>query len=266
MMALALPLMDTCLSIGRRILRNKPVFSPDRGHIHHRLLAQGLHPRAAVLVLYAACAVAAILSLLQNSLSFHLGGLCIVSFCALSWFGVKKLRYVEFRAASRVLRSGGILHLVQHEIYLQGLRELLLESQTPRECWRAIRMMCQDLRFASVDLSLEGEKFQELFDSVGTRSAWEFSLPLGERGRIHLTRRFGQGDPMHLLAAVCVVQECLEEKRFESSRAEEVAIEMEGLAGIVAAPEHGLLAGEQNHRPLPPAKAHAATAGTHFSE
>jgi UDP-GlcNAc:undecaprenyl-phosphate GlcNAc-1-phosphate transferase len=51
-LALAVPLMDTTLSIYRRIRRRKSILSPDRQHIHHRLLeSEGSH-RAAVLSIY----------------------------------------------------------------------------------------------------------------------------------------------------------------------------------------------------------------------
>ena len=51
-LALGLPIVDTLLSIVRRFLERRPLFSPDRGHIHHRLLDLGLTHRRAVLVLY----------------------------------------------------------------------------------------------------------------------------------------------------------------------------------------------------------------------
>jgi len=51
-MALALPLLEVGLSILRRFLRNEPIFTGDRGHIHHRLLDRGFTPRKAALLLY----------------------------------------------------------------------------------------------------------------------------------------------------------------------------------------------------------------------
>ena len=52
LLALAVPLMDTVLSIYRRLRRNQPIMSPDRLHMHHRLLEfQGSH-RSAVLSIY----------------------------------------------------------------------------------------------------------------------------------------------------------------------------------------------------------------------
>lgn len=51
-LALGLPIFDTLLSIARRYLARKPVFSADRGHIHHRLLDRGLTHRRTVVTLY----------------------------------------------------------------------------------------------------------------------------------------------------------------------------------------------------------------------
>jgi UDP-GlcNAc:undecaprenyl-phosphate GlcNAc-1-phosphate transferase len=50
MMALAIPILDVCLSIVRRYLSHRPIFAADRGHIHHRLLDRGLSPRRGCLV------------------------------------------------------------------------------------------------------------------------------------------------------------------------------------------------------------------------
>jgi len=57
---LGVPILDTVLAIARRALRGRGLFSPDRAHIHHRLLALGLTQRQAVLALYAASLVLAL--------------------------------------------------------------------------------------------------------------------------------------------------------------------------------------------------------------
>jgi UDP-GlcNAc:undecaprenyl-phosphate GlcNAc-1-phosphate transferase len=63
MIALGLPIFDTLFSMVRRYLERRPIFAPDRGHVHHRLLEIGLTHRRAVMLLYgvsvmfAACAI-----------------------------------------------------------------------------------------------------------------------------------------------------------------------------------------------------------------
>lgn len=50
--ALGLPIMDTAFAIIRRFNSGKPIFKPDKGHLHHRLLAMGLTQKQAVLLMY----------------------------------------------------------------------------------------------------------------------------------------------------------------------------------------------------------------------
>ncbi len=51
-LALGVPIFDTLFTMLRRFLERRPLFSPDRGHIHHRLLDMGITHRRAVLILY----------------------------------------------------------------------------------------------------------------------------------------------------------------------------------------------------------------------
>ena len=51
---LGLPVIDTALVIATRIREKRSPFSPDRNHIHHRLLARGLSHREAVAAIYLA--------------------------------------------------------------------------------------------------------------------------------------------------------------------------------------------------------------------
>jgi len=52
MVAMGVPIFDTLFSIVRRTLERRPLFSADRGHVHHRLIDMGLTHRRAVMVLY----------------------------------------------------------------------------------------------------------------------------------------------------------------------------------------------------------------------
>lgn len=49
---LALPILDTATVMVQRISEGRSPFSADRNHIHHKLLALGLHHHEAVLVIY----------------------------------------------------------------------------------------------------------------------------------------------------------------------------------------------------------------------
>ncbi len=52
-LALGLPIFDTFFSILRRYLSRRGIMSPDRSHLHHKLLDMGLRHRHAVIIMYA---------------------------------------------------------------------------------------------------------------------------------------------------------------------------------------------------------------------
>jgi UDP-GlcNAc:undecaprenyl-phosphate GlcNAc-1-phosphate transferase len=73
-LAMGLPIIDTLLAILRRWVRRMPWSAPDRGHLHHRLIAFGLTTRQASMFLYSftllLCAAAlASLALQSDSLA-----------------------------------------------------------------------------------------------------------------------------------------------------------------------------------------------------
>ncbi|KPB05668.1 MraY family glycosyltransferase [Bacillus sp. CHD6a] len=49
---LGLPIFDTIFAILRRVANKKPISSPDKGHLHHRLISLGMSHRRAVLSMY----------------------------------------------------------------------------------------------------------------------------------------------------------------------------------------------------------------------
>lgn len=49
---LGVPIFDTIFAMVRRAVKRKPLFAPDGGHVHHRLIKAGFTQRQAVLILY----------------------------------------------------------------------------------------------------------------------------------------------------------------------------------------------------------------------
>jgi len=62
LLVLGVPIIDTFWIIVRRLATGRSPFTPDRGHIHHRLLDLGLTQGQTVLVIYAICIILAVLS------------------------------------------------------------------------------------------------------------------------------------------------------------------------------------------------------------
>lgn len=53
LLILGLPIFDMVSAIGRRILEGRSPMSPDRGHVHHKLVDMGFNVKQAVAILYA---------------------------------------------------------------------------------------------------------------------------------------------------------------------------------------------------------------------
>lgn len=49
---MAVPIFDTAFAIVRRGIARRPIFSPDKEHLHHRLLGLGMSQRQAVVLIY----------------------------------------------------------------------------------------------------------------------------------------------------------------------------------------------------------------------
>ena len=98
--ALALPLLDTLLAVVRRWLRGVSFATADGRHIHHRLLARGLTPRRAALVMYVAAsalagiALTVVLAPADKVTYITWGG--VVASMALLVSGLRGLKYHEF--------------------------------------------------------------------------------------------------------------------------------------------------------------------------
>jgi UDP-GlcNAc:undecaprenyl-phosphate GlcNAc-1-phosphate transferase len=190
MMALAIPLLDTALSIARRYLRRQPIFTADRGHIHHRLIDRGLSPRRTALLLYAAGSVGACFSLLQSAGSPITRGLSVVVFCILVWFGIRYLGYREFALAANLLRHNTLRSLLRSSYSLQGYEELLRAADNTDECWRVIRAIAREFTFAHVELRLCGRTYKEDFAKT-TGEKWALQIPLSRSDFVTLGCQVG---------------------------------------------------------------------------
>ncbi len=61
-LTMALPMLDTTFAMIRRAINHQPIMSPDRGHLHHRLVDSGLSSKQAVVVLYALSSVSCLIA------------------------------------------------------------------------------------------------------------------------------------------------------------------------------------------------------------
>lgn len=97
-----LPILETTLSILRRLISGRPIFTADREHIHHKLLQLGMSHRQVVIVLYAVSALFAMLSLFLLWPTGSTLGLVLAVVGTGIWLGVQHLNYLEFGELRRV--------------------------------------------------------------------------------------------------------------------------------------------------------------------
>jgi UDP-GlcNAc:undecaprenyl-phosphate GlcNAc-1-phosphate transferase len=87
LLVLGVPIIDTFWIIVGRLSHGRSPFTPDRSHIHHRLLDLGLSHRGTVLVIYAICAVLGVLALLVQEVTQAYAFISIFIISGLILFG-----------------------------------------------------------------------------------------------------------------------------------------------------------------------------------
>ena len=151
-----LPILETSLSILRRLISGRPVFTADREHIHHKLLQHGMTHRQVVISLYGVSAVFAMLSLFLLWPTGSSLGLVLSVLGIGIWIGVQHLGYLEFgelaRAAHRTFN--------QPQIFVNNLaiRRAMEELKVARDYEQVRRILAAAFGsndFDSFELKLE---------------------------------------------------------------------------------------------------------------
>lgn len=191
LLALSIPLLDVSLSVLRRLIGRRPIFQGDRGHIHHRLLDQGLSPRQAVWVLYLVGALAAAFALLASStIGGKYQGVIIVVFCATAWFGIRQLRYSEFDLGGRLLLDPGVKRAADTKARLESVVSALEAAAAEDEWWNALAREGKDLGFTTLRwLGADGVREETL--RPGAPLGWSLKIPLSETESIQVEGVFG---------------------------------------------------------------------------
>jgi UDP-GlcNAc:undecaprenyl-phosphate GlcNAc-1-phosphate transferase len=222
LMALSMPLLDVTLCIIRRWLQNRPIFSADRGHIHHRLLDHGLSPKQAVFVLYGLSSVAAICSLVQAFVNnVYIAVLVGVAFLLIVWVVVHKLRYAEFIMAGRLLRLGELQRGVRANLTLHAFEKSIGKAATPAECWEALLGTIEGFGFIGAEMQMGNERFQQIAKKT---NCWFVRIPLSAKGDyLELVREVGSPvlpavvAPFVDLLATSLSQKLLQQQKAASS-------------------------------------------------
>ena len=156
--SLGLPILETSLSILRRVISGRPIFTGDSEHIHHKLLQHGMTHRQVVILLYGVSAVFALLSLFLLWPSGSSLGLVLAVLGTGIWIGVQHLGYLEFGELARVAQRT----LGQRQIFVNNLAirratdELKIASDYVQVC-RILEAAFSTNDFDGFDLEVKAE-------------------------------------------------------------------------------------------------------------
>jgi len=101
LLALGVPVFDAILAPLRRWVIGQRMFRPDRGHIHHRLLAMGLSSRKVVLILYGVTLGLCLLAIVVVNFRNEVAGLVLVILGGVALIMIRKTGYLEYLAVDK---------------------------------------------------------------------------------------------------------------------------------------------------------------------
>lgn len=157
-LALALPIVDVAFALFRRAIKGLPLFRPDSGHIHHRLMRTGLSRRNTVLVLYAI----SLFALVGGLLAFADRGRYLPIFLGFAFVIVLfALRGQKISAASvRVLLTDSLQSRqdTRNAVYLKNW--LVVEAERADSAihlWSDFRFVLKKMGFCRAELTMGQE-------------------------------------------------------------------------------------------------------------
>ena len=231
-LAFGFPMVDTAMTMGRRLISRRPIFQGDNEHIHHMLLARGWSQRRVVLALYGVCTVFGLVAMIFTTTGSKTTGLIMFVVSVAVLIAVGHLRYHELdelRAGVKRTVSDRRLR-VANNVRIRRASVALSKASEIDQVFTAIHQLLEfeQFSFANVQVGTgrddiaervfqaaakrNGHENFELRDGgiywawatgngnhdVRSRAAWCFRLPLVkngvEWGWMNLYRDFASGD------------------------------------------------------------------------
>lgn len=195
LLALGIPLFDTMQSMLRRFLERRGIMSPDRGHIHHRLLDLGLKQQHVVVLAYTVTIMAAGFGLAMfttrgaHSVAMLLG--CLVTFVML-------FRIAGCFSLSKAIRDFRKRLDIDHRnrIERKGFENAQLELKNAKsldQWWECMCKAASVMEFTKLCLAMEqiesSEKKLEWFkDEDNAKLADMLQVKIPMQGGVNLSK------------------------------------------------------------------------------
>ncbi len=204
-LAFGFPMVDTAMTMARRLVSRKPVFQGDNEHIHHMLLARGWSQRRAALVLYGVCALFGLAALIFPATGSKLTGFMLFVVSVAVIIAVGHLRYHEVdELRAGVKRTVGDRRLrVANNIRVRRAALALSKASDLHEMFEATQLLLDfgefsyanaqvgqpgraDMNERAYDASLQRHP-RQLLEFRNGRVSWSWSVD-GETDRVHRSR------------------------------------------------------------------------------
>src|SRR6185295_729886 len=155
-LAFGLPVVDTSVTMARRLVGRRPLFEGDGEHIHHMLLARGWSQRRVALILYAVCAAFGLVAALSTKTSSPMTGFVLFVIAAAVIVAVGHLRYHEVdELRAGVKRTVGSRRIrVANNIRIRRASRALSKASSLEEVFEALRQMLEFEEFAHAKVQL----------------------------------------------------------------------------------------------------------------
>lgn len=190
LLSLGLPLMDTLVAMIRRYIRGTSIFSADREHLHHKLLALGLSQRKAVLILYGVCILFSLSAIGIIAASSKQTAILLLLLGIIIFIILRKLYYNDIIELAKSIKNGHDYKKISYEKVLKliSYHNILASSQSIEQLWNNLTNINKFLDFSELRLTLQGEGTQENPNKIfiwnreygipNRKYSYELSLPL----------------------------------------------------------------------------------------
>lgn len=129
LVSFGLPIVETVVSVIRRFLSGKPIFTADRNHIHHRLMEMGMSHRQVVTLLYGVSGLLAFLSIFLMYPNLAAFGLVFALIGLMLFMGIQKLGYPEFNELGRLaMRTMQQKDVIANNVQIRRASTMLREA------------------------------------------------------------------------------------------------------------------------------------------
>jgi UDP-GlcNAc:undecaprenyl-phosphate GlcNAc-1-phosphate transferase len=155
-LVLGIPIFDTLFSMLRRFLNRRSVFSPDRDHFHHRLLALGFKQRHVVIIAYVMTLLTSGLGmfmLLTRNVQSIIVFVCIVLLIVLAFRVVGSVRLLE--TIRGIQKKYTLTNQIKREIEeFEKVQLFLLQAGNFDQWWQAVCLAAERMNLANLSMRL----------------------------------------------------------------------------------------------------------------